>query len=161
MSKALFELEHLVMTGGDPKRIKQLRVELGIERQDKPPSTKPKRTTPTHVAFHKKFDVEKYLAMKESGMADKEIAADMGVSYSTLKIAKDKHDIIMATRRPVNMKDENRERLVMLKLKSQKTIETHIVMDVIQKLHNDNEELRKHIKLLEKRLLVKSKEAKQ
>lgn len=149
MSKALFELERLVMTGGDPKRIEQLRAELGIERQDRPPSNKPKRTKPVHVAFHKTFNVDKYLAMKEVGMMDREIAADMGVSYSTLKLAKDKHDIVMATRRPVDIEDENRERLVMIKLKSQKTIETHIVLDVIQKLHDDNEELRKRIKELE------------
>ena len=77
------------------------------------------------------------------------VTADMGVSYSTLKLAKDKHDIVMATRRPIDMEDENRERLVMIKLKSQKTIETHIVVDVIQKLHSDNEELRKRIKELE------------
>ena len=149
MSRELFELEHLVMTGGDPERIKELRIKLGVERQDHAPSKKPKRTTPVHVPFHKKFDIEKYITCKEIGMADSEIAADMGVSYSTLKAAKDRFDIVVPYDTGLDVNNDVHEKLVMLKLRTQKTINTHLVIDMIQKLQDDNEVLRKRIKELE------------
>lgn len=152
MSKELMELERLVMTGGDPKRIEQLRAELGIERQDRSPSNKPKRTTPVHVPFHKTFDIDKYIAMKEIGMADSEIAADMGVSYSTLKAAKDRFDIVVPYDTGLDVNNDVHERLVMLKLRTQKTINTHLVIDMIQKLQDDKEILCKRIKELEAKL---------
>lgn len=149
MSKELFELEHLVMTDGDPKRIAELRAKLGIERQDRPISTKPKRTTPVHVPFHKTFDINKYIACKEIGMADSEIAADMGVSYSTLKDAKDRFDIVVSHDTGLDVNNDVHEKLVLLKLRTQKTINTNLVIDMIQKLHDDNEALRKRIAELE------------
>lgn len=65
----MYELEHLVNTGGDKKRIDKLRNELGFERKQ---------------GRKINFEVDEYYKLKAQGLSDREVAKLKQFSYNTL-----------------------------------------------------------------------------
>lgn len=84
--KKYLELERLVETGGDKKKIEKLRNELGLN--------------PTSGTKMSKLTVAKYAKYKQIGVTDKQIAKELNISLSLLKRFKINNDLMNSIGRP-------------------------------------------------------------
>jgi hypothetical protein len=78
--KKLYELEHLVLNGGDEDRIKQLRMEINIDSK--------------HATLSHKFNPKDYERMRKQGMNNIEIASALGMSKATLYKIRLEHGLL-------------------------------------------------------------------
>lgn len=138
--KKLFELEHLVNNGGDPKLIEMLRKELNLGGEI------PAKDPIVRVSFLDEFDPKLYLKMKDDGLTDVAIAKQMYVSTRTLNVAKKAHGIILKPRKEKKDPAENRYGMIMRKMERQERIQTALAMEVIARLQEENKKLQDKLK---------------
>lgn len=148
----LMELERLVNTGGDEKRIAELRLELGspVKKTVKLDGyRKPKKTGPM-VKQIDKFSVDQYMEWKQLGLTDKEVSKKLDIGYSTLQDIKKQLGITFKS--DIDTSYNTIKATVMGKLNNQRTIFT----SVVKKFINETNE---HVKRLERRHQNAAKES--
>ena len=147
--KALLELDMLVNTNGDPNRIQELRDQLGIVLQEE--DLYPKEPKPKNQKAIEKFNPELYIQMKTDGYKDYQIADHMGISKSTLYLAKRVLGMNIKNKEITNDEAYNhRKKAILAKLGNQKVINTSIVIGIVNALEDENQTLRNRIKELER-----------
>lgn len=140
----LMELERLVMTGGDEKRIAELRAECGavVKKEYKRDNNKKSHNEGPMVKAIDSFSVKQYMHYKSLGWTDKQVSKELNIGYSTLQDIKKKLGITFKS--DIDTSYDTLKATVMGKLKTQNTIFTSIVMKFVN-------ETNEHVKRMERR----------
>lgn len=137
--KKLFELEHLVNTGGNQEAIDKLRIELGMIPDPAKKKYKPR------VKFVDTFNVEGYIQMKKDKLPDREIADLLGVSMSSLQVAKKTHGVVLKPRGNDKGIFKTRRQMIMNKLETQDRVKSELALEIINQQDATIKELREKL----------------